>query len=71
MTIRKDLTDPRVAYFYTKTDGTSGLTLPATNFCAPGDYSHTNAYTMSISFPEPDMYFTRGFITTKPEAFWN
>jgi hypothetical protein len=71
MTIRKDLTDSRVAYFYTKIDGTLGLTLPATNFCERGNYSPENAYTMGISFPDPEMYFARGFITSNPSAFWN
>lgn len=67
MTVRPELSKPRESYYYSKIDGSFGLSLAATNFDAVGDYNPDHAYTMGISYPDPERYFSNGF--AKPHYF--
>lgn len=67
MAVRLELSKPREGYFYTKIDGSQGLCLAATSFDTMGNYNPERAYTMGISYPDPERYFSTGF--AKPHYF--
>ena len=64
--VRSALTKESLGHLYEKIDGTFGLHLTACEFSRVGDYSHENACTLGITYPDIDRYMVDSFKHPKP-----